>query len=92
MFVFFVGAQRIKILYSQDANDSAEHIGLFEIDVNQFGSPVLNMPDGFANVCNLQFRRQLYQSIETVCRWHLSSKVSWFHRQCKVLLQIQDGF
>lgn len=65
MLVLLVGAKGVKGLGTHNADDSAENVGLLEINVNEFSRSVLHMLDGFANVANTQLRRKGYGAIET---------------------------
>ena len=77
----------MKRLYTHYSDDGTEHIGLLKINVNEFGCAIFNVLDGFANVANLQFRRECYCAVKAFCiESHCTQKVSWFFVEGKASL------
>lgn len=76
-------------LNTQNSNDSAEDICLFEIDVNKLCSSGFDVLDGFSDMADFQFGRQAHAAVETVSiKGHFSTRVSRFHLQSKHTLSI----
>lgn len=56
--MFLIGAERVEGLNTEDPDDGAENVGLFEIDIDKFRSPVLHMFNCLANMGNFQLGRK----------------------------------
>ncbi len=48
----------MKGLDAQNTDDSAEDVGLLEVNINEFSGTIFDMLDGFAEMRNLQLGRQ----------------------------------
>ena len=84
MLVFLIWAKSVKSLNSHDSDNSAEHVSLFEIDVDQIRCTIFDMLDGFANVAYLKFRRKRGGTVEALSvERHCNSKFSRFIEHCK---------
>ena len=58
MLVFLVWTQRMKRLNGQYSDDSAENIRLLKVNIDEFGSSILNVVYSLANMRDLEFRRE----------------------------------
>lgn len=66
------------------ANNGAEHVSLFEVDVDQIRRTSFNMLYRFANVADFEFRRQRDGSVKALSiESHYTSKFSRFIEHCK---------
>jgi hypothetical protein len=50
MFMLLVRAERIQAFDPEDSDDRTEHVGLFEVDVDQLRCLTLNVADSFLDV------------------------------------------
>ena len=58
VLMFLVWAEHCQSLRAEDSNDAAEDVGLFVVDLNQFGATSLDVINGFPDVDKFQALRQ----------------------------------
>ena len=58
MLVFLVGTECVKRLDAKNAHNSTENVSLLEINIYQFCRFILNVLNRFADMRDLELRRQ----------------------------------